>query len=128
MSFSRINDDLKGLCGGASGHEIIANAMRKGKTHLPFGFHEDRWSIGNHSLNNSSHGVSDSLNYSNHSVSSDNDIGSSNHYSDDQVTSKVILSRYVDKISVQERFSTETKDNFKIHKLTPNGRKMPKIT
>ena len=120
MLYSEINIDLKGMCGGtSSSHEIIANAMRKGKIDLQVGFHEDKLSVSNHSLNNSSHGVSDALNYSNHSVSSDNDIGSSNYCSDDQDTSKVILSRYVDKISVQERFSTESKDNFKIHKLTP---------
>ena len=121
-------DNLKGLNGGTSGHEIIANIMKKGKIQLPFGVHDDILTNSNHSLNNSSHGVSDALNYSHHSVSSDNDLDSSNHSSDDHVSNKVILSRYVDKISVQQRFSTETRDNFKIHKLTPNGRKMPKVT
>lgn len=120
--------DLKGMNGGTSGHEIIAKVMSKGKIQLPVGFHEDALTNSNHSLNNSSHGVSDALNYSQHSTNSEHDLDTSNHSSDERVSSKVIRSRYVDKISVQQRFSTESKDNFKIHKLTPNGRKMSNVT
>jgi hypothetical protein len=121
-------DILNSLNGDAYSHEIIAKAMSKGKIQLPIGVHEDWLTNSNHFLNNSSHGVSDALNCSNHSASTDNELDLSNHSSDDNSSNKVIISRYVDKISVKQRFSTEYNDNFKIHKLTPNGRNMPKIT
>jgi hypothetical protein len=123
-------DNLKGLSGGISVHEIIANAMSKGKMQLPFGAREDTLMNRNHSLNNSSHGVSDALNNSHHSSYSDNYLDLNSHYNENLLsnTNKIFVSRYVDKISVQQRFSTESRDNYKIHKLTPNGRKMPKVT
>jgi len=128
---SRSGDNLKGLTGGSSGHEIIAMAMSRGKC-APVR-REDSLSNSNHSLNNSSHGVGDCLSHSTHSTGNsackDRDLEFSNHsnHSDDGFNPrKVILPRYADanKVSAKLRFTTESGDNFKSHKLTPSGRKL----
>jgi hypothetical protein len=106
-------------------------AMSKGKC-APVR-REDSLSNSNHSLNNSSHGVGDSLSHSTHSTGNsacrDRDLEFSNcsNHSDDGVNSKkVILPRFADanRVSAKQRFTTESADNFKSHKVTPSGRKL----
>ena len=118
---SRSGDNLKGLTGGSSGHDIIAMAMSRGKCHPVR--REDSLSNSNHSLNNSSHGVSDALNSSGHDTS-DKDLDFSNH--SDSSSRNIIVPRYADanKVSAKQRFTTESGGNFKKHKVTPSGRKL----
>ena len=110
-----------------SGVDVIAEAMRKGKPKSDSRFYSDDDALSNssHSLNNSSHGVSEALGCSIHSHGSENDLSNLDG-SESGKTSRVLLPRFADqnKVSSKQRFTSESKDQFKLHRTTPSGRKL----
>jgi hypothetical protein len=108
------------------GADIIAEAMRKGKVNSDSHLYKDDDALGSssHSLNNnSSHAMGVALGSSTHSHGTETDMSNMGGNGN---TSRVLLGRYADqdKVSAKQRFTTESKDQFRLHRTSQRTRKL----
>ena len=126
MDFEKKTVKLEGeLQASNIGANMIAEAMRKGKVNYDSRLYGDDDALSNssHSLNNSSHAMSAALGSSTHSHETETDMS---NISCNGNTSRVIVGRYADqdKVSAKQRFTTESKDQFRLHRTSQSRRNL----
>ena len=103
--------------------DVIAEAMRKVKVKSSYCFHNNDDALNNssHSLNNSSHEVGVALGSISCSHENETDLGGIVN----SKTNRILVERYADqdKVTTKHRFTTESSEQFRLHRTTPNGHK-----